>query len=74
MSAPMSSRSARSFLAHEEELAAIAKDGGADAALFEARVLLHDRDVPAVELSEPRAAFLHDFLATGNVHEARDLS
>ena len=43
-------------LAHEEELAAIAKDGGADAALFEAGVLLHDGDVPAVELSELRVA------------------
>lgn len=29
-------------LAHEEELAAVAEDGGADAAFFEAAVLLND--------------------------------
>ena len=38
------------ILPHEEELAAVAEDGGADAAFLEARVLLHDGDIPAVDL------------------------
>ena len=36
-------------LPHEEELAAVAEDGGADAAFLETGVLLYDGDVPAVK-------------------------
>lgn len=58
-------------LSHEEKLTTVAEDGGADAALFETSVLLHDRDVPAVEFPKLGIALVHDFLATGDVHEAR---
>ena len=60
------------ILPHEEKLAAVAEDGGADAAFFETRVLLHDGDVPAVELPHLRVALLHDLLAAGDVEQARD--
>ena len=59
-------------LAHEEELAAVAEDGGADAAFFEAAVLLDDGDVPAIELPHLRVALLHDLFAAWNVEQARD--
>ena len=59
-------------LPHDEELAAVAEHSGADARLLEPRILLHDGNVPAVEFAKLRVAFLHDFLAAGNVEEAGD--
>src|SRR2546422_9405930 len=59
-------------LPHDEKLAAVAEHGRTDAALLEPRVLLNDGDVPAIELAKLRVRFLHDFLAAGNVEEARD--
>ena len=40
------------ILAHDEELAAVAEHGGADAGLFEPGILLHDGNVPAIELAK----------------------
>jgi hypothetical protein len=51
-------------LAHDEELAAVAEHGRADAALLESRVLLDNRNVPAIELAKLGVGFLNDFLAT----------
>ena len=59
-------------LAHEEELARVAENGGANAALFEATVLLYDGNIPAVEFAQLRVALLDDFLAAGDVEEAGD--
>ena len=59
-------------LPHEEELARIAEDSGADAAFFEAAVLLNDGDVPAVELAHLRVALLHDLFAARDVQQPRD--
>ena len=59
-------------LAHEKELARIAKDSGANAALFEAAILLDDRDVPAIEFPHLGVALLYDLFAAWNVEEARD--
>ena len=52
-------------LAHDEKLAAVAEYGGTDARLFEPCVLLHDGNVPAVELAKLRVALLDDFLPPG---------
>src|SRR5450755_539758 len=60
-------------LAHEEELARVAEDGGANAAFFEAAVLLNDGNVPAIELPHLGVAFFHDLFAAWNVEKARDL-
>ena len=59
-------------LAHEEELARVAEDGGANAAFFEAAVLLNDGDVPAIELPHLRVALFHDLFAAWDVEKARD--
>ena len=59
-------------LAHDEKLARVAEHGGADARLFEPRILLDDGDVPAIELAKLRVGFLNDFLSAGNVEEAGD--
>ena len=59
-------------LAHDEKLAAVAEHGGADARLFEPGVLLHDGNVPAIELPQLSVALLHNFLTAGNVEEAGD--
>ena len=59
-------------LAHDEKLAAVAEHGGADARLFEPRILLDDGNVPAIELAKLGVGFLDDFLAAGNVEEAGD--
>ncbi len=59
-------------LAHQEKLAAVAEHGGTDARLFETRILLDDGNVPAIELAKLCVAFLHDFLAAGDVEEAGD--
>ena len=72
MSCAMSSRVRAVVLAHDEKLAAVAEHGGADARLFEARVLLDDGDVPAIELAKLGVAFLNYFLSAGNVEEAGD--
>ena len=40
---------------------------------FEPGILLHDGNVPAVELAKLGVALLNDFLAAGNVEEAGDL-
>jgi hypothetical protein len=52
---------------------AVAKHGGADARLFEPRVLLDDGNVPAIEFAKLGVGFLDDFLTAGNVEEAGDL-
>ena len=62
------------ILAHDKKLAAVPEHGRTDAALFEPRVLLNDGDVPTVELAKLGVGFLNDFLAAGNVEEARDSS
>jgi len=59
-------------LAHEKELARVAEDGGANAAFFETAVLLHDRNIPAIELPHLRVAFFHDLFAARNVEKTRD--
>ena len=59
-------------LAHDEKLARVAEHGGADARLFEPRILLDDGNVPAIEFAKLRVAFLDDFLSAGNVEEAGD--
>jgi hypothetical protein len=56
-------------LAHQEELAAVAENGGANPALFEPGILLHDGDVPAIELAKLGVTFLDDFLPARNVEE-----
>ena len=50
----------------------VAEDGGANAAFFEAAVLLNDGNVPAIELPHLRVAFFHDLFAAWNVEKARD--
>src|SRR6266536_5409100 len=60
-------------LAHEEELSAVAEDGGANAAFFETAVLLNNRDVPAIELPHLRVALLDDLFAAWDVQKSRDL-
>jgi len=60
-------------LAHDEKLARVAEHGGADARLLEARILLHDGNVPAIELAKLGVGFLDDFLPAGNVEETGDL-
>jgi len=54
-------------LPHEEELTAVAENGGPDAAFLEPRVLLHDGDVPAVELAHLCVALFHDLFASRDV-------
>ena len=50
----------------------VAEHGGADARLFEPRILLDDGDVPAIELAKLGVGFLNDFLPAGDVEEAGD--
>src|SRR5580704_16469291 len=57
------------ILPHEEELAGVAKYGGTDARLLESRILLHDGNVPAIELAKLSVTLLHNFLAAGNIEE-----
>ena len=59
-------------LAHDEKLARVAEHGGADARLFEPRILLHDGNVPAIELAKLGVGFLDDFLPAGDVEEPGD--
>ena len=59
-------------LSHDKKLAAVAEHGGADARLFETRILLHDGDVPTIELAKLGVALLNDLLPAGNVEEAGD--
>ena len=60
------------ILAHEEKLARVAEDGRANAAFFETAVLLHDGNIPAIELPHLRVAFFDDLFAARNVEKARD--
>src|SRR5439155_12155012 len=59
-------------LPHDEELPAVAEYGRTNAALFEARILLNNRDVPAIELSQLGVALLNNFLSAGDVEETGD--
>jgi len=59
-------------LPHQEELPAVAEHCRPDAALLKAGVLLHDRDIPAIELAKLCIALLDDLLAAGDVEEAGD--
>src|SRR5438874_1012022 len=59
-------------LPHDEELPAIAEYGRTNAALFEARILLNNRDVPTIELAQLRIALLNNFLPAWDVEEAGD--
>ena len=59
-------------LAHEKKLAAVAKNSGANAGLFEPAVLLDNRDVPAIEFAKLGVAFPHDFFAAWNVQKPGD--
>ena len=59
-------------LAHEKELARIAKDSGANATFFESAVLLNNRNVPAIELPHLRVALFHDLFAAWNIEQPRD--
>lgn len=54
-------------LPHDEELARVPEYSGTDARLLEPRVLLHDGDVPAIELAKLGVALLHNFLPARNV-------
>ena len=68
----MSSKIRAVVLAHDEKLARVAEHGGADARLFEPRILLDNGNVPAIEFAKLRVTFLNDFLAAGDVEEAGD--
>jgi DNA polymerase-4 len=59
-------------LPHYEKLARVSEYGRADARLFEPRILLHDGDVPAIELPKLGITFLHDFLSAWDVEETGD--
>src|SRR5207302_2753642 len=59
-------------LPHDEKLAAVAEHSRTNPALLEARILLNDGDIPAVEFSQLSVALLNDFLATRDVEEAGD--
>ena len=59
-------------LAHEEELARVSEDRGADATFFESAVLLNDGNVPAIELPHLRVALFHNLFATWNIEQSRD--
>src|SRR6266536_6134257 len=61
------------ILAHEEELSAVAEDGGANAAFFEAAVLLNNGDVPAIKLAHLCIALFHNLFTTWNVEQSCDL-
>jgi hypothetical protein len=59
-------------LTHEEKLPRVSEYGGANAAFFEAAVLLNNGNVPAIELAHLRVTLLHDLFASWNIQKARD--
>ena len=54
-------------LPHHEKLPTVSKNCRTNPALLEAGVLLHDGDVPGVELPHLRVALSHDLLAFRNI-------
>jgi len=53
-----------------KKLARVSEYGRADARLFEPRILLHNGDVPAIELTKLGVTLLNDFLSTWDVEKA----
>jgi len=56
-------------LPHEKKLTAVAENGGTNAALFEAGVLLNDAYIPAIEFAKLRVTLFDNFLTSGNVEK-----
>src|ERR1700731_995784 len=61
------------ILAHEEKLPRVSEYRRANAAFFEAAVLLNNGNIPAIELAHLRVALFYDLFATWNIQKPRDL-